>query len=537
MLSKKVISAAKGDSFYMWTAMSVVIIGTFMAILDSAIVNTAIPKMMAVFEVSVDKARWIITSYTLTLGAVIPLTGYLVDRFSSKKVYIFALAAFTLGSMLCGLSWSNSSMIVFRIIQGLGGGIIMPVSMVILYEVVPMNKRGMALGLWGIAAMAAPTIGPTLSGYIIDYLDWRLIFTINIPIGVLGVIMSSVLLRENPKKTGKQFDIIGFLSSTVGIVFCLYLLGESSSLDWKDIKNILMLITGVFSLLIFVVNELSHPNPLLDLRLLKIFPFTLSIVITSVLNMGLFGVIFIMPLFLQSLMGCTPMQSGMIMFPSAIVMGICMAVGGRLFDKIGARPLVIPGSILLTIATYELSKLSLDTSVSAIVILLMLRSFALGFTTMPISTYGLNAVPLPLVARASALSNTIRQVSSSLSVTVLTAIMLHTQNAKYALYAADSTTFNPATTSYLTYFQNIFMQNGLTQGNASAASQTMLFSTIQRQTFMDSITATLVASTIFALVAIPMVFLIKGKKQADLAQPKHVPMAANLESINMEDNA
>jgi len=163
--------------------------------------------------------------------------------------------------------------------------------------------------LWGIAAMAAPTIGPTLSGYIIDYLDWRIIFTINLPIGFVGVVLSSILLRESPRKKDKQFDLVGFITSTVAMVFLLYLMGEGADLDWKDIYNVLMLVTGVFSLIIFIFNELTHPAPLLDLRLLKIFPFTLSIIITSVLNMSMFGVIFLIPLYLQNLVGYSPMQS------------------------------------------------------------------------------------------------------------------------------------------------------------------------------------------------------------------------------------
>ena len=174
----------KENRFYKRTVLFVVIIGTFMAILDSSIVNIALPKMMAVYNVSQEDAKWIITAYTLTLGAVIPLTGYLSNKFGTKNVYIYSLAFFTLGSLLCGVSSSNNMMIFSRILQALGGGMIMPVSMSILYDVIPPQERGVALGIWGIAAMAAPSIGPTLGGYIIEYLDWRLIFTLNIPLGI-----------------------------------------------------------------------------------------------------------------------------------------------------------------------------------------------------------------------------------------------------------------------------------------------------------------------------------------------------------------
>ena len=508
------------ESFYIWTSLAVVVIGTFMAILDSSIVNVAIPKMMAIFQVSVDHARWIITCYTLTIGAIIPLTGYLSDRFGAKAIYLAAMSIFTLGSLLCSLSWNIWAMLGFRIIQGIGGGMLMPVSMAILFQVVPVNKRGFALGLWGIAAMAAPTIGPTLSGYIIDYLDWRIIFTINVPIGIIGVFLASILLRESPRKLAVRFDLVGFITSTVGIVFLLYLLAESSNLDWGNVWNMLMLVTGIFSLIIFVVNELHHPEPLLDLKLLKIFPFTLSIIITSVLNMSMFGVIFVMPLFLQNLLGYTPMHSGMVMLPSALASGIFMAIGGRLFDKIGAKPLLIPGCIALTIATYELSKLSLSTSIFTVIALLVLRSVALGFTTMPASTAGMNCVPLPLIARASALGNTIRQISASLSVTVLTTVLLHVQNVKYAAYASEATAFNPVAGSLLNGVKGLLMQSGLSAADATAASGSTLSGLIQQQSFLDGINATLIVSTIFSLVAIPLTLLFKSKKELQCEDEK-----------------
>ena len=502
----------KEESFYIWTTLIVVVIGTFMAILDSSIVNIAIPKMMAIFQVSVEKSRWIITSYTLTLGAVIPLTGYLTDRFGSKKIYIIALAIFTLGSLLCSLSWSISAMIFFRVIQGLGGGMLMPVSMAILFQVVPQEKRGFALGLWGIAAMAAPTIGPTLSGYIIDYLDWRIIFTINLPIGFVGIILSSILLRESPKKADKQFDLIGFITSTVAMVFLLYLMGEGSNLDWKNISNVLLLVTGLFSLVIFVVNELTHPAPLLDLRLLKIFPFTLSIIISSVLNMSMFGVIFLIPLYLQNLAGYTPMQTGMIMLPSALAAGIFMALGGRLFDKFGAKPLLVPGTLLLIYATYSLSHISLDMPLKVIVYLLIVRSMALGFTAMPASTAGMNCVPKPLIARATALSNTFRQIAVSMSVTILTTIMLRVQNMKYAAYATDINPFNQTASTALGLIQKMLMQTGAGKSEAISASYSAIYGIIAKQAFLDSINVALTVSTVFAIIALPLSFLMRGKE-------------------------
>jgi EmrB/QacA subfamily drug resistance transporter len=525
----------KEESFYIWTTLTVVVIGTFMAILDSSIVNIAIPKMMAIFQVSVDKSRWIITSYTLTIGAVIPLTGYLTDRFGSKKIYILALFIFTIGSFLCSMSWSISAMIFFRVVQGLGGGMLMPVSMAILFQVVPVEKRGFALGIWGIAAMAAPTIGPTLSGYIIDYLDWRIIFTINIPIGFVGIILSSILLRESPKHKGKQFDIIGFISSTLAMVFLLYLLGEGADLDWNKISNVLLLVVGLFSLVIFVINELMHPEPLLDLRLLKIFPFTLSIIISSVLNMSMFGVIFLIPLYLQSLAGYTPMQTGIIMLPSALAAGVFMALGGRLFDKFGAKPLLVPGTLLLIFATYSLSQISLDMPVRMIVYLLVIRSMALGFTAMPASTAGMNCVPKHQIARATALSNTFRQISVSMSVTILTTVMLHVQNMKYAAYASDITPFNQTAMTALSGLQRIMMQGGMGSSEAAGAASSAIFGVIAKQAFLDSINVALMISTVFAIIALPLAFMMRGKdlcKDAGVKEAMQEQKAENIVTVD-----
>lgn len=223
------------EKFYRKAVLMAVIIGTFMAVLDSSIVNIAISKMMTVFGVSVDDAQWIITSYTLAMGSVIPLTGYLSDRFGSKIMYMFALAAFTVGSLLCGIAWSNNIMIAARIIQGIGGGMIMPVGMSILYSTFPKEERGTALGFWGIAAMAAPAIGPTLGGYIIEYLDWRLVFTINIPIGIIGIVFSWLLLKNTNQKIKQPFDYIGFITAAVGLVL-FYMFLEKELLTGVRLK-------------------------------------------------------------------------------------------------------------------------------------------------------------------------------------------------------------------------------------------------------------------------------------------------------------
>lgn len=501
------------DNLYKWAVLLVVIIGTFMAVLDSSIVNIAISKMMAVFGVSVKDAQWIITSYSLVMGAVIPLTGYLADRFGSKVMYIFAMSAFTIGSLLCGISWNNNMMIISRIIQGIGGGMIMPVGMSIIYTTFPVKERGMALGFWGIAAMAAPTIGPTLGGYIIEYVNWRLIFTLNIPIGVLGVMLAWILLKPGTQKKDMTFDYLGFLTSTIGLVFILYVLGEGGTVDWGDIKNVLMMTIGVFSLIIFVINELTHSDPLLDLRIFKYIPFTVSMFISVFTTMAMFGIVFIMPLFLQNIRGYSPIQTGLIMLPSAVVMGIMMPIGGKIADKIGAKPLVILGSLITASAAYLLSKLNLNTPMLTISLLLIMRAFGLGISMMPASTEGMNSIPHHLISRATALNNTIRQIANSISITFLVGIMNNHQNLSFARYAEQINDFNFQMNSVIKGLNHLLIENGASTATAAATTKMTLYGMISKMAFISGVNATLLTSSMMGLICIPIALFFKKHKK------------------------
>lgn len=486
-----------------WLALGVVVIGTFMSILDSSIVNIALSKMMSVFGMPLDDAKWIITAYSLTLGAIIPLTGYLQDTFGSKKIYMFALGMFSVGSLLCGFAWSGNTMIAFRVLQGIGGGMIMPVGMSIIYGLFPREKIGLALGFWGIAAMAAPAIGPTLGGFIIEKLDWRMIFYVNVPIGVVGVVLAGILLKGAPKKAAISFDVIGFLSSTIGLVSVLYVLGEGSTIDWNKIENPILMTLGCLSLVLFVVNELTHPNPLLDLRVLKLFDFSISLIITSVLTLALMGTAYILPMFLQNIRGYTAMETGLIMLPSAIVMGVLMPVSGNLFDKFGAKPLVIPGLIILGTTSYELANaMTMNSSKEYIILITCIRGIGLGLAMMPISTAGMNAVKTELVARASALNNTIRQVAGALSVTIMSTVMQSRSNDSCARMAEQINIYNKASNDFISTLTKAFMHSGISQGMSKASAIGQLTKMIQGQASIDgmqyavTITAAAVAAAL-----------------------------------------
>ena len=503
------------DGAYKWAALIVVVIGTFMVMLDSSIVNIAVPKLMNVFGSDLDTVKWILTGYTLTMGAVVPVTGFISDTFGVKKLFIFALIFFTIGSFLCGFAWSTNAMVVFRVIQAVGGGAIMPVGMAYIMQMFPVNERGTALGFWGIAAMAAPAIGPTLGGYIIQYMDWRFIFYVNVPIGIFGVILAGILLRETPLKPYKgNFDYIGFFSSIFGIVSLLYVLGEGDSIDWGNVKFPLLLVFGCFSLIIFVVNELMHPEPLLELRVFKIKDYTLSQFITGLTTLAMMGGVYVLPLFLQSLRGYTAMETGLILFPSAIASGLMMPISGAIFDKYGAKIVTVPGLLLVGFATYKMAQFNMDTTATTITWIATLRGVGLGFAMMPVSTAAMNAVPRHLFAKATALTTTVRNIMGAVAVTFMTTVISGKSSYNYARLSEQITPFNRTSNYLANVLQGVFMKSGLSQGNAQGSAYSTLGKMIYGQAYLDAISYAIAVTVPAVFVAIIFVLLMSSKKIA-----------------------
>lgn len=494
------------QSSNMWSVLAVLIIGTFMTILNASLINIALPKMMAVFGVSLDSIQWVVTAYTIALGAAIPLSGYLADVFGSKKLYIAALAIFTLGSLLCGLAWNNSSMIVFRIIQGIGGGVIGPVGNAMIFKTVPPEKLGLAMGLYGIAALAAPAIGPTVGGYIIASLSWRVLFFLSVPFGVIGVIMGILMLSEIPKKPPGAFDTFGFITSTVGLICIFYVFGKWTSIDWREMEYPLLLALGVSCLILFTINELMHPNPLLDLRVLKIYDFTAWTMLMSVLSMAMMGVMFIMPIFLQSLMGYDSIKTGLLLLPSAIATALMMPFSGKIFDKYGYKAAMIPGLILFTAVSYPLMYLNLDTSAHTINVLLIIRGLALGLVMMPPSALAMKCVPPELINQASSLSNIIRQLASTISVVLVTTTLQHSIAVNAANINDQMSVFNPVASDAVKMLQGAYWINGASLADARVAALSTLGGLVQRQAYIDAIGH--IQSLMFLVAAFSLVFLL-----------------------------
>jgi EmrB/QacA subfamily drug resistance transporter len=407
-----------------WLLPLVVLVsGMFMSVLDTSIVNVAIPKMQNVFGVTADDIEWIATSYTLVLGVIVPISAWLANRVGQTRLYIVALLAFAAGSALCGVAWDLDSMIAFRVVQAIPGGVLPVVSLSMLYQIVPKEKIGSAMGIYGLGVVVAPAVGPTLGGYLVEYVDWRLIFFINVPIGILGAIAAFVLLPPFPGRPAGRFDLLGFLAIATGLSSLLLALSEGQSWGWTAYPTVILILLGLLCLALFVVIENSVENPLLDVRVFRVWTYTNSLLLISVLSIGLFSVLFYIPVYLQSARGLGAFEAGLLLMPQALVMAVLMPVAGQVYDRIGPRVPAVTGLLIMTVAGYLMQGLTAVTSQGEIIALLCLRALGTGMCMMPIMTNGISAVPPALVGSASAFNNVTQRVSSALGLAGLTAFM------------------------------------------------------------------------------------------------------------------
>lgn len=401
----------------------IALIGGFMSILDSSIVNVAIPTMMNVFNCSASQIEWIVTVYMLALGVVIPFSGWAGDKFGYKKLYIFALSMFTFGSLLCNISWSVNTLIAARVIQALGGGLLMPAMMTMVKKIVPEGSFGTAMGVVGVALLIAPALGPTIGGYLVEYVGWKWIFTINIPIGIIGIILSILFLPKFETLKVDKLDIGGAITAVIMLFSLLLTLSKGRDWGWTSKTTIILLLISLLAFAIFLVFELRLKNPLINLRVFKHRNFTAANLTTFVTTVGLFSGIFFVPLFLQNIKGMGALDTGLIMLPGALVSGLLMPLIGKLYDKTGAKPLALVGIISLTYTTYLLHNIDVNTSNSTIVYWMILRGVSMAFAAVSAQAASLDSVTNAEVGGASAISNIVSRVSGSLGIAALTSIL------------------------------------------------------------------------------------------------------------------
>ncbi|HTF53312.1 MAG TPA: DHA2 family efflux MFS transporter permease subunit [Pseudonocardia sp.] len=411
----------------------VLIVGMFMSILDTSIVNVAIPVIQKQFGVSTESIQWISTSYTLTEGVIVPMSAWLGARVGLKRLYIWSLVLFTVASALCGLSGDLGTMIFFRIMQAIPGGLIPVTCLTLVYRLVPRERIGAAMGLYGLGVVVAPGIGPTLGGYFVEYVDWRLIFYINVPIGILGALAAVVVLAKVPAEPDKPFDFIGFFCIAGSLFSLLLALEEGSSWGWTSYPVLILFAVAVNLMVLFVVVELQIKHPLLNIRIFAYWPFVNSLLLVSALSIGFFAELFYIPLFLQNAQGLTPWNTGLTLLPQAMTMMVLMPLAGQLYDRFGARWPAIIGLSLTGTGLLMLSRINIDISRPELIAGMMVMAAGLGLAFMPIMTGGLSTLPAATSDSGSTVNTLVQRVSSAFGLALMTAMV----TANQAQFMAD----------------------------------------------------------------------------------------------------
>jgi MFS transporter, DHA2 family, multidrug resistance protein len=411
------------DDGYKWRVLFSVIFGTFMSILDNTVVNVALATLQKDFRASISHTQGVVTYYALSLGIIIPVAGFLADRFGIKRIYVISLVAFTSASALCGLAPSLNALIFFRILQGLGGGALLPLGTAMLFAAFPPHERGLALSVFGIPSLVAPALGPTLGGFLVEYVDWRFIFYINLPIGIIGALIASRNLRERKSATRAAFDLPGFILSVIGFGSVLYGLSNAATDGWTSSTVLGFLGIGIVALIAFTVVELRSPHPLLNVRFYQKPVYLLSSAVGWVSVVALFGATFLLPLYFQTLRGRTPFQTGLLLLPQAAAAVISIQFSGRLYDRIGPRYVVTAGLIMLAATTWGFTQITLTTPYVLICAQMAVRGFALACVMQPTQAAALSVIDRDVLTRASSLLSVMRSVFQSLGVAILGTVL------------------------------------------------------------------------------------------------------------------
>jgi DHA2 family multidrug resistance protein len=405
-----------------WVPMSVVMMATIMVVLDSTIVNVAFHQISLDLNAG-DEIEWIVTAYLLAVCVSQPASGWLADRFGRRDVFLTSLVAFTLASAACGMAPNFTMLVVFRILQGLGGGALMPVGMMMVFELFPRERHGRAIAVWGMAAMVAPAIGPTLGGWIVTSVSWHWMFLINVPIGAVAVVAGLRLLPDIGHREARPFDGLGLALGGTGLALTVLGLAQGAAWGWRTTATIACIAVGLTALALFTRHELRTDHPVIELRMFEERAFRLAIGAFVFVMGAQYARLVFVPLQLESLRGFTAMKVGLMFFVPAVVTAIGMSIGGRLVDRVGPRTPSVVGCMGVAIAMLGLSRLSLTTPVWAIVFLLSVQGLGMGVTTSPLLVAGLSDLPARLVSQGSAVRSLASQVAGALAVAVLGSVV------------------------------------------------------------------------------------------------------------------
>jgi len=492
--------------------LAAMLFGMFIAILNQTLLNVALPKINTEFNISASTGQWLMTGFMLVNGILIPISAFLFNKYSYRKLFIIGLALFTLGSLVCAISFNFPIMMSGRVLQAIGAGILMPLGSNVIVTIFPPEKRGVAMGTMGIAMILAPAIGPTLSGYIVQNYDWNVMFYGMFFIGIIAIVIGLFWFKLYQSTTNPKADIPGIIYSTIGFGSLLYGFSEAGNKGWGSTEIVTMFIVGTVFIIFFILRELRMKAPMLSLEVLKYPTYTLTTVINMIVMMSLYGGMILLPLYLQNLRGFSALDSGLLLLPGALVMGALGPVAGKLLDTIGIKPLAIFGIGIMTYATWELSKLNMDTTYLHIMWIYIVRSFGMAFVMMPIMTAGMNALPPRLISHGNAFVNTMRQLAGSIGTAILVTVMTTQQTNHLSAFSEELDKTNPVIQDHM---RELAQQYG-----GESAAMKLLLEHVNKLASVEGVNDAFIVATIISAIALILSLFLQGKKKAQLSAEK-----------------
>lgn len=487
--------------------IAILFVGTFVAFLNNTLLNIALPTFMTEFNVEASTVQWLTTGFMLVSGILVPASAFFITRFTNRSLFIAAMSVFTVGTALATFAPEFWVLIVARMIQAAGTAVLGPLLMNIMLVSFPIEKRGAAMGIFGLVMITAPAIGPTLSGWILEHYSWRVLFGMILPLAILTILLAIFKLKNVTPNKQATLDVFSLILSSIGFGGILYGFSSAGSKGWSSPEVYGTLIVGTVGLIWFILRQFRLKAPLLDFHAYKQPMFALSSVISAVLAMAMFSGMILTPIYTQQIRGISPLDSGLLMLPGALIMGIMSPITGRLFDKYGARVLAIIGLSIMIVSTYFLTDLTFETSYMYLMVVYSIRMLGMSMVMMPISTNGLNQLPPRLYPHGTAINNTLQQVSGAIGTALLVTIM-NNRTESTAKTLAEEAMAKAAASG----------QTAQPTPEAMAAMQ----HEIGMQALLDGINYSFYISMLIAIIPLVLSFFVRRAKAPQSEVPKDV---------------
>ncbi|MFC0557619.1 DHA2 family efflux MFS transporter permease subunit [Halalkalibacter alkalisediminis] len=413
----------ESTSYKKSTIVVLLLAGSFIAILNQTLMITAIPPIMDEMGVTANSAQWLTTVFMLVNGIMIPISAFLLERFTTRQLFITAMSVFAFGTLVAGVAPNFEVLLLGRVIQSTGAGVMLPLMTTVFLMIFPVNKRGAAMGLIGLVISFAPAIGPAFSGWITGHYSWRLLFFIILPIALIDIVVAFFKLKNVTEVTRPKVDVLSIILSSFGFGGLLYGFTSAGNYGWTAMLTLVSLGVGIVALVLFITRQLKLAHPMLEFRVFQYSVFPFAVIIGMITFMGLIGVETLVPLFMQNMREFTAFEAGLALLPGAVVTGIMAPIIGRIFDRIGARWLVMIGLSIQTVASFSFIRLGPETSFAFITIMYAVRMLGLVMILMPIQTAALNQVPKRLIPHGAAMDNTMRMIAASVGTAILVTVM------------------------------------------------------------------------------------------------------------------